>query len=309
MSAYRGPFFDVDVHHRLNRDTDIVAYLPNRWHDYVHGDGRGGFSVSPALNNGTVRMAGAGRDDAVPANGMKPGSDFDTLREQLLEPHADYRAVLTHQLGEFGGHFNHYFARDLSRAMNDWTIDAWLERDERFYGVIIVPLADPEAAVEEIRRVGPHPRMLSVHIGGNVLGRPLGDPLYHPIYDAAAEHGLCISVHIAPLGAPHMGVLAAGGRLSFLTAITQYSQQAMHYISSLIVHGVFEKWPNLRVLLMEYGIGWLPFALWRLDQAYPLLQAESPWVRRLPSEYIRDHVRLSTQPLEEDFDDHHALFR
>ena len=69
-------------------------------------------------------------------------------------------------------------------------------------------------------------------------------------------------------------------------------------MTSLIVHGVFEKYPNLRFVLNEYSLAWLPPLLWSLDAAYPTLKRESPWVRRPPSEYVREFIRFSTQPLE-----------
>jgi predicted TIM-barrel fold metal-dependent hydrolase len=46
----------------------------------------------------------------------------------------------------------------------------------------------------------------------------------------------------------------------------------------------------------------------RLDDAYPLLKAETPWLKQRPSDYLRRHVRLATQPLEEDFGNRSALF-
>jgi hypothetical protein len=71
-----------------------------------------------------------------------------------------------------------------------------------------------------------------------------------------------------------------------------------HFISSFIVHGVFEKYPDLHLLMNEFGVGWLPPLMWSLDREYPLLRIESPWVKKYPSEYIHEHIKLSTQPLE-----------
>ena len=76
-------------------------------------------------------------------------------------------------------------------------------------------------------------------------------------------------------------------------------ETGMAHVASLIAHGVCEKWPTLKFVLVECGVAWLAPILWRLDADYKALRKETPWLKRLPSEYARDHIRLSTQPLEQ----------
>ena len=85
------------------------------------------------------------------------------------------------------------------------------------------------------------------------LGKPFGHPVYHPIYEAAHELGLPIALHIGGEAAPQQGISPlAGGMPSFYSEIIAHTPQSMMtHLASLILHGVFEKFPGLRVLALE----------------------------------------------------------
>ena len=70
-------------------------------------------------------------------------------------------------------------------------------------------------------------------------------------------------------------------------------------VTSMVMEGVFERFPNVNVVSAENGFGWMPSLCWRLDAAYSMLQSEVRHLRRPPSEYIRQHVFFCTQPMEE----------
>ena len=304
--TYAGPVVDVDIHHGWKRPEDVLEYLPKRWREYatanevtrrlgVSGRRTERLPIGPRISQAFSSIP-TERGGTRPADGSPPGSDYPTLCEQILDPSNVYRAVLTFNIGTHVNSYNRDLNIAVARAVHDWNADTWLTYDERLYGVVAPPLSVPEEAAREVRRVGVHPRVVACLLAGTPWNVPFGDPLFHPVYEACADLGLHVHVHPAVASSDR----PAAGMSSYATEYATFqSHDAMHHITSLIVNGVFEKYPNLRFVIKEYGIAWLPYLMWRLDANYDLLQLESPWVKRWPSEYIRDHILLDTQPLDE----------
>jgi predicted TIM-barrel fold metal-dependent hydrolase len=287
MAGYTGPLVDVDIHNAPKSSKDIIARMPKRWADYLD-------IYPPTTPDSQLVRNMFRRGDTWGPNGEFPGTSYEVLRDQLLDPYNVYRGILTHDIGHYPGLTNQYFAKDVCRAANEWLREEWLDRDDRLYGLVVVPHSLPQESAAEVRHWADDSQVVGLLFASNPLGRPLGDPIYHPIYEAASECNMTIGVHQEP------DRRQAGGAVQITSQLMYGSraQTAMHYVSSLIVHGVFEKFPNLKFVIKEYGISWLPWLMWRLDQEYELLKRETPWVKRLPSEYIRDHIKVSTQPIE-----------
>ena len=288
MSSYSGPIVDIDVHNSPATPAEIREYLPAKWNDVK--------SLIPAVPTTNLLV---GYFTPVPhvrrTDGGPPASSYKVIKEDLLDPFNYYKAILTHNIGQYPELLNQYYMVDVCRAANDWMVDRWLSLDERLAAVMVVPTPMIEEAVAEIHRLGDHPQIVGILFASNPLRRPLGDPIYHPIYAAAVQHGLAVTSHI---GIEHASTYPAGPPASLMASTGTLHGSAGHHISSFITHGVFEKFPDIKLILKEYGIALLPSLIWRLDAQYPRLRRESPWVKRYPSEYMHDHVSLSTQPLE-----------
>ena len=128
----------------------------------------------------------------------------------------------------------------------------------------------------------------------------MGDRHYYPIY-AAAAHGLPIALHPNSVDAIYKKApsLAGGVPTYYVEWHAALTQVFQANVISLVCHGVFERFPGLKVVIAEGGIAWLPDVMWRLDKNWEALRDDVPWVKRLPSEYILDHVRFTTQPFLE----------
>lgn len=299
MTAYSGPIVDPDVHHQWKSQRELLPYLPKDLHAAVVRPDGGLVTLGPASRTNPNAYGGNERLDAIP-DGAPAGSDFGLLKEQLLERAGVTHAVLSFGVGSNPGHPNPDLATELARAINDWNLDAWLcGRDERLYSGILVPTQDPVAAAAEVRRLAGHPKLIEVLLVANGLGRPFGHVAYHPIYEAAAECKLPVAIHV---GGEHIyGSVrqhAGGNTASRLEWYTLAGHPAQHHVTSFITNGVFEKFPTLRLLIIESGFTWVPWVVWSLDRSYADLRRESRWVKRLPSEYFHEHVRFTTQPSE-----------
>ncbi len=295
---YRGLIVDSDVHHTWPRDGDLTPYLPSQWREYALGPGRAG-PVSTSIDSGFNNPNGVYRDDSRPPTGGRSGSHYPTLARQVFDDYGASRAVLTYGDGLFLSAIRHpQFVAAVAGAANDYTVEEWLARDQRLMGSITISAQIPELAVAEIRRHAKNPRMVQVIMAGNGVGQPLGHPLFHPIYAATVEAGRPLAVHTFGAGGI-MPPSSAGGQPSFYIEYhTHGIQGIMTTLASFITNGVFEKFPSLRLLLLEPGVAWIPGFLWRFDSAYRRLRSETPWVTRAPSEYFHQHVRLTTQPLD-----------
>src|SRR5262249_14100874 len=157
--------------------TALAPYLSEGWREILAPvGGRPVRAMSQWLYQdpgGTKQLA------AYPETGPA-GSDRALLNSQLEGD----RLVLGYDDGLLATAFqNQHIGHAMACAANDWTINEWLEPDERLYGMVLVANVVPARAAEEIRRVGSHPKMVAVAMGANALSRPFGHPIYHPIYE------------------------------------------------------------------------------------------------------------------------------
>ena len=65
---------------------------------------------------------------------------------------------------------------------------------------------------------------------------------------------------------------------------------------SLVMSGIFQRCPDLKIVIAESGLTWVPSLMWRMDQEWKACRREVPWVQEPPSAYVRRHFRFTTAP-------------
>ncbi len=311
--AVRGPVVDCDLHNDLPSIAPLVPHLPDHWVEHFLttefkgpsdayyppaqflddmqvaerlGRPERAQGVSSVEHSATQRRgAGAGR--------RPPSLDPASISTYLDQTGAD-RAILNCCYAVDSLH-NPDQAVTLARAVNDWQIAEWLERDSRLRASIVVPVQIPSLAIEEIERVGDHPGFVQVFLPVR-SAHPYGSRLYHELWHSVARHDLVAGIHFG--GAPGNPSTPVGWPSYYFEEYVGMAGVFASQVTSLVTEGVFQRHPDLRVTLSESGCTWLPSHMWRFNKDWKNLRSLTPWVKRSPSEYIREHFRLTIEPFD-----------
>lgn len=279
MSVPLAGAVDADVHCAPRSIADLRPYLDEYWCAYVDN---GGVALSP-------HQGGA----YPPVAGPAPARDVAELSERLLDP-TGVRLAILNCTTSFDCNRNPYYEAALTRAVNDWLRDEWLDRDSRLRASMVVPTLDTEAAVAEIERVGDDPRFVQVLLPIRA-DSPWGNKRHWPVLEAAAERGLVVGLHA--WGRTGNAPTATGFTHSYLEDYLFNAQLIVQgQVTSLVSEGVFQRLPQLRVSLLECGFAWLPTLLWRFDKDWKGVWREVPWLSEKPSVVVRRHFRATTEP-------------
>lgn len=290
---------DCDVHPIPKSLDQIRQYMPKYWQGRFRGGGRGLFYGNPSHGH---------RLDAVPPEGGPAGSDPNFVRKQLMEPFNIKKAILIPR--ENSCQFPDLdYGNAIASAYNEWIADTWIGPDNPdgvFKTSIVINHSDPSAAAKEIDRWAGHKHVVQVTTdsGARFL---MGHRNFHPIFEACCRHNLPLALHPG-LDGIGINILPSPGNPShYIEWHTCMSLSFMAHLVSLLTEGTFERYPDLRIVLVEGSSTWIVPLMWRLNMEYKALRHEIPWVKKRPSDYLRDHIRVTSQPLERPDDDEDLL--
>jgi predicted TIM-barrel fold metal-dependent hydrolase len=184
--------------------------------------------------------------------------------------------------------------KDLSllmlKAYNDWHIDEWCTAyPGRMIPLAIIPVWDPVAMVEEVRRVAAKGcRAVTMPELPHIQGLPSYHDLEYwgPFFQAVSELQVVMCLHIGQ----GFGAINGAPDAPIDNMIILSNQVSSLAAQDLLWGGAFRAYPELKVAWSEGGIGWIPFYLDRCDRHY----TNQRWLGhdfggKLPSDIFREH--------------------
>lgn len=154
----------------------------------------------------------------------------------------------------FGKIVSRDWAIELARAYNSWIHDTYMERSPRFQAMGLIPLQEPKAAVEELRRIVNELGMCGAMLPSTGANMPhLGSERFWPIYEEAERLGCSLGIH----GGAHEGMLMDDLSPYAPVNALGHPMGQMICFAGMIFNGIFDRFPNLHMGFLEAGCAWL----------------------------------------------------
>lgn len=309
MSGYT--IIDVDTH--VTEAPDLwTSRVPERMRDNVprletDADGRLWWYVGDRriANPGLTATAGVGDMTNWPKSyeDMHPGAFDAQERLAYMDQMGIWAMVMYPNVGGFGSQeFLKLEDPEIKltcvQAYNDWQTE-WASADSRrLLPITSTPFWDVEATVREVRRCAAMGHKGILFTGDpQSLGQPvIGDSYWNPLWEVAVELDLPISFHIGSgnmEGALTREKVETYGRMTAFTetSVNIFMMNANH-LCDLLLSGVLARYPDIKFVSVESGIGWIPFTLEALDYQFigNRVAEERPDMDMLPSEYFTRNV-------------------
>jgi predicted TIM-barrel fold metal-dependent hydrolase len=288
---------DVDGH-TFEPDELWEQYLPKRFHERRPRLIRDDRNTTRYKVEDRVIPPGTGRGAWVP-EGMRESS---VHREGAVDPKLRLEdmdiegidvAVLygVVSLG-FYAMEDRALTNAVCRAYNDWLADYCRADPDRLKGTPSLPLKWMDDACAEAERCVRDLGFVSITAPCAVGDRNADHPDNDPLYALAEELDVPIGFH------------AGGGRFAHSKFVDSYAQlhalefpfNIMFAVTTVVCGGVLERFKQLRVTMLEAGVGWAPYYLERLDEHYEYRPEEMPNITKAPSEYVAEgRLFISTE--------------
>lgn len=223
-----------------------------------------------------------------PQNGLKPGL-YQQFEERIrhMESAGIDAAVLSSAPGV--EELEPEISLELCRKTNDAIYTHMKRYPGKFYGSATLPVQDPEAACNEMKRCVQEMGFVAWHAHSNFIGKGADDPFFRPIFETVAELGAYVYLHPR---CPDYERLR-GFDFVFSGPGLGFTGDAQITIMRMILNGTFDELPNLKVMLGHLGEA-LPFLLQRMENRFRDLRTANIRTEHGISHYFMNNILVST---------------
>ncbi|MFQ5545527.1 MAG: amidohydrolase family protein [Acidiferrobacterales bacterium] len=192
-------------------------------------------------------------------------------------------------------------ATEVISIYNEWLADFCETHPDRFAGIACIPNHSINSAQDEIKRVAGRGAVRGLEVPLQVDMKPLWDPYWEPLWAAVNESGLPLHFHTVGGGPPDTSSYPPlVQRTAWAVYITGFQIQMAHVLMSIIYAGVLERYPNLKLVIGESGIGWIPYLLEHMDLEWEdqfkdltlTMRPSEYWYRQCKATYQSDKVGI-----------------
>ena len=285
---------DMDAHYVTELET-LAEYIDDRDLWKLRFEDAGASEKSGVANFSFFPKTSVMRDAFHSRSYGSFGSTEDALAV-MDEHHIDASVLISDKMLTFG-----LFATNnekqtvFANAYTDYMLDRIVAPDENLYMTVPVPYHNPDEAVELIDRVGDERAVVGLCMACGHGEPPFGDRRYEPIYHAAQEAGLPICFHAGDAVGDDFYMRGFSNYLE--THTLGFMWDIMAQITSIVVQGIPEKFPDLDLVFQEAGVFWIPGLMYRLDMNYMRQKTLAPMLEKRPSKYMKEFY-YGTQPLD-----------
>jgi predicted TIM-barrel fold metal-dependent hydrolase len=232
------------------------------------------------------------RWEDVPRSTYVPAERLKAMDRDEVDTHTFFPNVSGLTNNKFQREGSEDFRLACIRAYNDWLVEEWLSVSPRFIAQCISPMWDPDLAAAEIARAVKNGHLGVIwHGAPDVLGLPhFNDPHWDPVYRLCSELGVPVCLHQGG-GMPRLANppnIALNTRSA--VGATKSISLNMQLIINILFSGVLDRFPGLKLVTVESGIGWIPYVLELADHEYERLRVYDDGLKVRPSENFRNHI-------------------
>ena len=276
------------------RLAELAAYrVPIRVSNEHPEDGLHNYRVAPqyyrrVLGEAEPRAAHSGRETqwrgrSLPRPGVQDADAANRVRD-MDDEGVDVHFLIPSSWVSLVGLPDPSLETGMIRAYHRHMADFCGQFPDRLAGLIMVSTRDVPAAVAEIRAWGKACWAVAVKPSFH-MDTPADHPDLEPIWQAAQEFDLPIVHHSSTWNPPYYPGYRDVWENIFLGRLASHPWGAMRFIASFIGGGILDRYPRLRVGILECGFGWLPFWGRRMDEQYRYVGSTAE-LAMLPSEYL-----------------------